>query len=487
MLIYAVDLGTTNTKVALYDERLQRRALASAPVAYTGPAPITEFDPDILFSTMVALMNRCAAASGIVTGHEPATIVLTGQAESLVLIDGDGRATHPGISWLDARSTKEVEELEQRFGDEHAFEVTGQPVATSTWPATKLRWLSRHRPEVLEGTAHALMLKDYVQRRLTGQTAGELSTRAFTYLFDVRGAHYWEEMLEFCGVRPDQLPALVCPGTELGPVLSSVTADLPLAARWCVNVGALDHFASMVGTDSYRPGMVSESAGTVLSLSVLLDKWEFDPSVRASVHRGIRGDDFVLFDCCDSGGVCLEWFANAVPGGLKLSEVDQLVAGRRFGVGAPLFLPQITGVNPPDFLRNAHAAFIDLTLGTDGADLAYAVMEGVAHLLRSNVEYCGRAVGPITMMVSTGGGNASRFWTQLKADVCNLRIEVPREPEATCRGAAVVGLVGAGLLGDLSEAAELAPVARDVFEPHHSEGHEARYRRYRAALHDLYG
>src|SRR6185437_3486513 len=126
------------------------------------------------------------------------------------------------------------------------------------------------------------------------------------------------------------------------------------------------------------------------------------------------------------------------------------LAQREFGLAAPVFLPQITGINPPDFLATARAAFVDLTLATDGTDLAYAVMEGVAHLLRSNVEYCARAVGPITTLVSTGGGTASRFWTQLKADVCNVRIEVPHEAESACRGAAVLGLVGAGLLGDLS-------------------------------------
>jgi len=331
------------------------------------------------------------------------------------------------------------------------------------------------------------MLKDFVQLRLTGQAAGEQSTRAFTYLFDLRSADYWSEMLDFCGVRLDQLPELVRPGSELGPVLPTVATALPPAASWRVNVGALDHFSSRVGTDSYRTGIVSESAGTILSLSILLDGWAFDPTVRASYHCGVRSDDIVLFDCCDSGAICLDWFATAVRSGVPLSELEASVAARPPGRGAPLFLPQITGVNPPDFQPNARGAFVDLTLGTDGMDPAYAVMEGVAHLLRSNVEYCGRAVGPITKMVSTGGGTASSFWTQLKADVCDVCITVPQEREAPCRGAAVGGLVSAGLLGDLSEAAHLAPLHSASFPPQHTCEHDQRYARYRIALHDLYG
>ena len=34
MLVYAVDVGTTNLKVVLYDEQLRRLAMASAPAVY---------------------------------------------------------------------------------------------------------------------------------------------------------------------------------------------------------------------------------------------------------------------------------------------------------------------------------------------------------------------------------------------------------------------------------------------------------------------
>ena len=66
--------------------------------------------------------------------------------------------------------------------------------------------------------------------------------------------------------------------------------------------------------------------------------------------------------------------------------------------------------------------------------MAYAVEEGVAHLLRRNVEYM--APGSLHQIVSTGGGSASPFWNQLKAVVCGVDVIVPDEQEATCRGAA---------------------------------------------------
>lgn len=136
--------------------------------------------------------------------------------------------------------------MTEHFGSENAFAITGQPAAASTWPATKLRWLWRHEPEVLERARHILMIKDFIQLRLSGEAAGELSTRAFSYLFDVRAANYWPAMLDFCGISRGQLPPLVAPGMTIGAVLPAMVPRLPSAASWAVNAGTLDHFASML-------------------------------------------------------------------------------------------------------------------------------------------------------------------------------------------------------------------------------------------------
>lgn len=109
MLIYAVDLGTTNIKVALYNARLERLAAATQPVAYAGVPPIVEFDPDLLLDQVVTLIGSYARASGADTAPDLALIVLTGQAESLVVADRHGRPLRPAISWLDSRSVTEAQ------------------------------------------------------------------------------------------------------------------------------------------------------------------------------------------------------------------------------------------------------------------------------------------------------------------------------------------------------------------------------------------
>jgi sugar (pentulose or hexulose) kinase len=120
--------------------------------------------------------------------------------------------------------------------------------------------------------------------------------------------------------------------------------------------------------------------------------------------------------------------------------------------------------------------------------MAYAVMEGVAHLLRSNIDYCEEhLLGEVAGIVPAGGGAASAFWSQLKADACGRTIAVPAETQSACRGAAVIGLVEAGILSGIEEAGSLAPVSTKVYTPSRSGMHQARYERFRQLRDLLYG
>lgn len=483
MLVYAVDLGTTNTKVVLYDEELTRVSVAHVAAAYDRSGDRVEFDPVRVFRSVVRLIGECARAHPAPERHD-AIIAVSGQAESLVLVDGTGRPVRPGMSWLDGRAAEQAEEIGRRFAPVDAFAVTGEPEPTATWPAAKLRWLAQREPASLERAHAVLMIKDDLIQRLTGRRVGEVTTRGFTYLYDVIRARYWAEMVDFCGIGAQMLPEVVPAGADVGAVLASVQGDLPPARSYRVNAGALDHFCAMVGTGSYTPDVVSESSGTVLSLSMLAERWTFDPERAVSFHTGLRSGETLLFNGADSGGVVLDWYRRESLGGMSYDDLEEGLL-RRPERAAPVFLPYLTGVNPPDFLPRARGAFVGIELQHDRFDLAYAVEEGIAHLLRRNVEHLDpRAT--IRSITSTGGGATSPHWSQLKADVCGLEVVVPHEEEATCRGAAVLALVTAGVLGDFADARFLNPPGTTRYHPVDDPARDRRYRSFEDALNRLY-
>jgi len=476
-------VGTTNLKVVLYDDQLRRLASASAPAAYQRDAGRVEFDPEALFESVLELVARCARSHGDVADQD-AIIAMTGQAESLVINDRHGEPLRPGLSWLDGRATEEAEEIADHFGAEQAFAITGEPYPSATWPAAKLRWLARHEPRTMEAASSILMVKDDLIRRFTGSAAGEATTRGFTYFFDIPNARYWGDMLDYASVPEAALPEIVPAGADLGTVLPAVVDRLPSAASYRVNSGALDHFAAMVGTGSYSAGVVSESAGTVLSLSILVDDWSYEPDRKVSFHLGLRTGETVHFNGVDSGGVALDWYRREGLQNMSYDILEEKLQSRGART-APLFLPYLTGVNPPDYLPNARGAFLGLELGHDRIDMAFAVEEGVAHVLRRNLDYLAKE--PAREIVSTGGGTASPFWNQLKSDACGIDLLVPDEEEATCRGAAALALVAAGVLGGLDDARELHQPRATRYRPSNKAERAARYAMFEDTLTRLYG
>lgn len=471
MLIFALDLGSTNTKVVLYDETLQVLGKAAEPMHYLQVGDRVEFDPEALLDAIIALIVR--AAEGHDLSGQTCLIAVTGQAESFILVDRTGRSVGQGISWMDARAEAESRELDSVF-DGEAFSVTGQPTASPTWPASKLLWLSRHDPVGLSSADWILMMKDWVIWRMSGVLLGEVSTRAFSYLYDWRSMTPWSDMLSYCHAGHLRLAPVTDSGTIVdcaGPLLTR----LPETSGWRVSVGGLDHFCAMLGLGGYRSGAICESAGTVLSLSALVANPQ-DPSPAVSWHRGLAAGDSVLFSASDAGGYNLTWWANRIldvdPRQLDL---DQVVARNPSRDSWPLFLPYLTGVNAPDYDPRAKASFLELESFHGRDAVTAAVMEGVAHLLRRMVESL--PLSNIQTLISSGGGTRSQRWTQLKADITGLPIDVPVEEEAACRGAAMLALVGAGRIPDLATAQERHPVSYRCTKPTGTR-HDDRYQRF---------
>ena len=84
MGIIAIDLGTTNIKAASYTDDAKSIQLFSEKVIYHSEQTKVTFDPEEYFGSICRLIQKCAAGSG--AGCCCMQIILTGQAESLVLL-----------------------------------------------------------------------------------------------------------------------------------------------------------------------------------------------------------------------------------------------------------------------------------------------------------------------------------------------------------------------------------------------------------------
>lgn len=523
-----VDLGTTNIKAALYDGDMRLMGRKSQPAAYRRDGSRVEFDAVGYRDGVFSLLRELLRENGVT---QVCQIAFTGQAESLVVLDGNGNPLGNAISWMDERSVRECAELSEKFSPQVCHRVTGQLSVLPTWPATKILWLKNHMPEVFEKAACYMLLKDYIVRCFTGKTVADMSIATFSFYFDIHRKCYWGEMLDAIGITEDQLPPLCEPCSVIGPLtdeamgrlgLVDVEADVAAsdvaaadvvkadivadnvvkadivaadaaaadvaasdigtasASRAVVNIGTLDHFAGMIGTGNISSGGVTLSTGTVMALAVL-----WDPSLPlpsgVALHYGFMPDRFVLLPVAESGGVSLEWFRQRFMPDRTLAEIDT-VAAKREDAGI-LFLPYIVGVNAPEMDGDAVGAFWGLRREHDAYDMARAVMEGVAFVLRKNCEAIERAGIALNSITATGGGAKSALWCTLQADATGLPVRVPAEKEAACLGAAIIAAVGDGRFADLSAACAHCVTFQKEYEPHGSDAVGTRYRRF-CALYD---
>jgi len=475
-----IDLGSTNIKAAAYDRNLNLIDMRSRPVVYIRENGFVEFDAEKYCDELLALVSDIVTANKI---QSIAEIAFTGQAESLVVIDKQGKALMNAISWMDERSVKECEVLSAQFSPELCERVTGQQAVLPTWPATKIMWLKNNRPDVFKAADCYMLLKDYIVFRLTGKRTCDMSIATFSFYFNIFEKCYWKEMLDAIDVREEQLPELVEPCSVIGTLTAEAAKAMSLSAQTKVNTGTLDHFAGMIGTGNTTVGGITLSTGTVMALAAM----SAEPAPRDSgiaMHYGFLPDTHVMLPVAESGGVSLEWFRRTCMGDTGYDTMNQVLAER--GGNDLLFLPYLVGTNAPEFDAQANGVFWGLRQEHDAIDMAHAVMEGVSFVLRKNTENIRAKGTDLKAIIATGGGAKSPIWCQLQADITGLDVLIPREKEAACLGAAMVAAVSDGRYASFEEAAGEKVSFVKRFTPAPTPETEKKYRRfcalYEAAL-----
>ena len=148
------------------------------------------------------------------------------------------------------------------------------------------------------------------------------------------------------------------------------------------------------------------------------------------------------------------------------------------------FLPHLLGERSPHWNADARGAFLGLARHHGPADLARAVLEGVAFNLATCVTAFREAGVRVDVVDAIGGGAASDLWLHILADVWGATVRRRTiVEEANSLGAAVTTAVAAGLVDDFSVARGLSTVSAE-FTP--DPGRHADYQERHVTFADAY-
>jgi xylulokinase len=484
-LVLGIDCSTTAAKAVVWDRGGQALAIGRAGFRHTAPRPgWGEQDPvDWWTATAEAIGQACRQ----IDPSRLAALAITHQRETFVCLDAAGHALRPAMLWLDTRATAEV----AAHGSDAVHRITGKPANTATsW--YKMLWLRAHEPRVLEAAAHVVDVHTYLVHRLTGDWRTSYGSVDPLGVLDLERFRLDPGLMDAVGLRAEQFGEICAPGEVLGTLRADVADALGLNPGLPVVAGLGDGQAAGLGVGITRPGQAYLNLGTGIVSGTFSADYRTDRAFRV-MAGGIPGS--YLAETFFGGGTYnLTWFIErfadvpAGPFGLDIlpeQVLEAAAAGLPAGSEGLLSLPYLTGVLSPYWDSTARGVLFGLSPRHGKAHVYRAILEGLAMEQKLSTSGAEAATGSRTDRFRVmGGGSRSPLWCQIIADVLRRPVEVARESEATCLGAAMLAASAAGLYGSIEEASEAMSGGGRTYEPDPAQG--AVYDRLYSVYNTLY-
>jgi xylulokinase len=477
--VLAIDLGTSSCKAAVIS--MQGRIVGSARVPVETihlPQGGAEQDAEAVWLA-VKLACSTAVAGSSVPARDVRAVICASQYSSVVPVDAEGRPTMNMVLWLDRRGAPArlralpgfPRRVDSALDMLTWLRVHGLPPVAAGISLTHLRYIKYARPEVYDRTAKFLEPTDYVTLRLTGRaTANQCSAFMFLLTDNRRldAADYHARLLRQSTIDREKLPDLVPLDAIVGTVRPDVAAELGLSPATQVITGLNDTQAGGVGTAAFQGEFAGVSLG---STSVMITHVPFK---RTDVRHAILSmpspvpETWFVMAENGSGAGALGHFLDqlidvgGVPDGAgapdRYARLERAVEATPPGSGGVLFLPWLGGSMAPCADGRMRGGFLNVGLATTQAQLARAVLEGVAlnlRWLRRPVEKFAKR--RFSHFVVYGGGAASDAWSQILADVLDAPVRQAASPQyVPALGAGLLAFQRLGLLGFDDFASRLA-------------------------------
>lgn len=473
--LIGIDIGTTGTKTLVVREDGRIAGRATAGYALRTPAPGWAEQEPSWWVKAAAASVRAALENARIAPGRVAAVSLSGQMHGLVALDARTQPVCPAILWCDQRTFAARAFIEKRVGLKRLLDATFNPPLEG-FTAPKIIWLKNNAPEAFSRMAKFVLPKDYVRYHLTGQLCAEESDAAGTALYDVAHNRWAWDVIDALDLDAGIFPAVRRSIDPAGVVTAAASRRFGLLAGTPVIAGGADNTCAAVGTGIVRAGRVSSSIGSSGVIFAHTDAPVRDPEARVHTFNHSAPGKWYLMGVMLSAGLSLRWFRDTFAaremdiekrtGRDAYGQLTQLAATAPPGAGGVTFLPYLSGERTPHKNPHARGVFFGISHATTRADMARAVMEGIAFGLKDSLDIIESVAGFKTREVrATGGGAKSPFLRQLQADVFGRPVATLNHDEGPAFGAALIAGTGAGVYPSINTAVEKTVKIKENIKP----------------------
>lgn len=398
------------------------------------------------------------------------------------IVDHAGNLSEDPICYRDGRTEGIFEKV---FADVSRAEIY-QRTGIQLLEFNTLFQLYAHARAGLPETARLLQIPDLINFFLSGKAVSEYTNATTTQLVSARTGTWDDELIERISVRTDLFAEIVPAGTNLGPLQSSIAAELklndvdvvapathdtgsavagtPLAADWAYissgtwSLVGVERNDVLINEEVSRHNFTNEGGafGTVRFLKNVMGLWILESCRREWQERGIDADyDGLLGDVAA---------VKDYPGFIFPDD-------RRF-------------FNPPSMLEALASQLKESgqEMPDEPARVGKIILDSLAFryasVLRLIEALTGKRIKGVHVI---GGGSQNAYLNQATASATGLSV-LAGPSEATVIGNLLVQAISAGRFASLAEAREFLGkhINLQRFAPRTSAAGEEGQRRYAA-------
>lgn len=496
-LVLGYDVGTSSVKAVLIDGQGTLRASASASYPLQLPAPgHAEQRPQDWWKALGSVTRQLLSTDPSLRDQVRA-VGIGAQLCGCLLVDATGEPLHPCLIWMDTRSAPIARRITAggpRVAGYGVFRLidwlylaNGAPNLSGKDPLTKMLWLRENCPELWARSARVLDVKDWLIHQLTGEFTTTADAAQLTWLMNNRlGQRDWSDRhLRRFDLSRARLPNIIDADARAGSLSLRAAEHLGLPVGIPVAGGVGDVNACALAAGDQQDRAYHLYLGTSMWVAAHYPRRRVDPFHGIATVCAAHRDRFLWVATQECAGAAVTWAAEAFGfghGAQALRELDACAAGAQQGADGPLFAPWLFGERVPVDNPHLRGALTGVSLRSSRADIARAVLAGVALNTRWALDHAERnlpALRPSIPMM--GGGANSAVWVQLVADVLQRPLEVLEQPTlGGARGAAICATRVSGWYDRLDEAAvAMAAPHRSVTpDPAQKAWADGQYRRF---------
>ncbi len=256
MKTVAIDIGTTTLKCALFENGEKIGYFGKEYSLITKDSEVYQDSND-----WVKLLSEGIKSFGDLTGLSG--VCISSQGITILPVDENGKPIGNAVSWLDVSAKEQTAEIEELFGKDEIYRVTGKKLL----PDYSLPKIKRYVENGVKAYKY-LMPSDYIYYLMCGEYYTDYTMASGTMLFDVNKREYDKKLLDWCGIKEDNLAKPLPFGTVIGKVTKKGNEIFGLPENTPVVLGAQDQKCSAYYC-GLKKGVATVSLGTSTAISVL--------------------------------------------------------------------------------------------------------------------------------------------------------------------------------------------------------------------------